>query len=67
MKARLVMLIDYDHLEGFLDAGEEELQVRNFLATLVKNNKKIIHSQVVMKERRGDKSPDLNTMAFRAN
>lgn len=67
MKARLVLLIDYSNLEGFLDAGEEERKVRDFMANLVKDNNKITHSQIVMKERRGDKSPDLHTMAFRAN
>jgi len=65
MKARGLVVIDYDIDGGFLEAAEEQKKLETAIASIVKDNKRVVFHQVDMKERRGDKTPDIKTMKFR--
>ena len=65
MKCRGIVVIDYDIDGGFLEAAEEQKKVEDAIASIVKNNKRVVFHQVDMKERRGDQSPDIKNMKFR--
>ncbi len=65
MKARGLVVIDYDIDGGFLEAAEEQKKLEAAIASIVKDNKRVVFHQVDMKERRGDKTPDIKAMKFR--
>jgi hypothetical protein len=65
MKCRGIVVIDYDIDGGFLEAAEEQKKLEDAIASIVKNNKRVVFHQVDMKERRGDQSPDIKNMKFR--
>tara|TARA_B100000780_G_C21118735_1_gene452941 strand:- start:1573 stop:1776 length:204 start_codon:yes stop_codon:yes gene_type:complete len=65
MKCRGIVVIDYDLGGGFLVAAEEQKKLEDAIASIVKNNKRVVFHQVDMKERRGDQSPDIKNMKFR--
>jgi|TARA_R100000541_G_scaffold47607_1_gene54647 hypothetical protein len=65
MKARAVVIIDYNIEGGFKEAAAEQTRIEESIAAIVKDNKNVIFHQVDMKERRGDKSPDITQMKFR--
>jgi hypothetical protein len=65
MKCRGIVVIDYDINGGFLEAAEEQKKLEDAIASIVKNNKRVVFHQVDMKERRGDQSPDIKNMKFR--
>jgi len=65
MKCRGIVVIDYDIDGGFLEAAEEQKKLEDAIASIVKNNKRVVFHQVDMKERRGEQSPDIKNMKFR--
>ena len=65
MKARGLVVIDYDIDGGFLEAAEEQKKLEAAIASIVKDNKRIVFHQVDMKERRGNKTIDIKKMKFR--
>jgi hypothetical protein len=67
MKARGIVVIDYDIDGGFREAAEEQSRLEEAIAGIVKGNKRVVFHQVDMKERRGDQSPDISKMKFRQN
>jgi len=67
MKARGIVVIDYDIDGGFREAAEEQARLEEAIANIVKGNKRVVFHQVDMKERRGDQSPDISKMKFRQN
>lgn len=72
MKARAICLIDFDIEGGFKSAAEEETKLEQAIANLCKGNKNVVHYQVEMRERRGNKdgshtAPDISKMKFRQN
>ena len=67
MKARGIVVIDYEIEGGFKEAAEEQDRLESAIAGIVKGNKRVVFHQVDMKERRGDQSPDISKMKFRTN
>lgn len=67
MKARGIVVIDYEIEGGFKEAAEEQDRLEEAVAGIVKGNKRVVFHQVDMKERRGDVSPDISKMKFRTN
>ena len=67
MKARGIVVIDYDIEGGFKEAAEEQAKLEQAIQDIVKDNKRVVFHQVDMKERRGDQSPDISKMKFRQN
>jgi hypothetical protein len=67
MKARGIVVIDYDIEGGFKEAAEEQAKLEQAIQDIVKGNKRVVFHQVDMKERRGDVPPDITKMKFRTN
>lgn len=67
MKARGIVVIDYDIEGGFKEAAEEQAKLEHAIQDIVKGNKRVVFHQVDMKERRGDVPPDITKMKFRTN
>lgn len=67
MKARGIVVIDYEIEGGFKEAAEEQDRLESAILGIVKGNKRVVFHQVDMKERRGDQSPDISKMKFRTN
>ncbi len=67
MKCRAVAVIDYDLPGGYSDAAEEEKRLQIAIDELVKGNPRVVYSEIDMKERRGDKKPDIKKMKFRTS
>ena len=67
MKARGIVVIDYDIEGGFKEAAEEQAKLEQAILDIVKGNKRVVFHQVDMKERRGDVPPDITKMKFRTN
>ena len=67
MKARGIVIIDYDIDGGFKEAAEEQEKLEEAIADIVKDNKRVVFHQIDMKERRGDVPPDITKMKFRSN
>ena len=68
MKARGIVLIDYDIEGGFLEAAEEQRKLQEAIENIVKNNKRVVFHQVDMKGRRDPGTPpDITKMKFRTN
>ena len=65
MKARGIVVIDYDIDGGFKEAAEEEQRLEEAISKIVKDNKRVVFHQVDMKARRGDVPPDIKKMKFR--
>ena len=62
MKARGLILVDYDLPNGFMDAAEEQKRLQNAMEELVRGNNKVTYFQCDIKERRGDQRPDLRKL-----
>jgi hypothetical protein len=67
MKARGIVVIDYDIEGGFKEAAEEQAKLEKAIQDIVKGNQRVVFHQVDMKERRGDVPPDITKMKFRTN
>lgn len=67
MKCRGVVVIDYEFPEGYKEAAIEQDRLEKAIKELVKGNPRVVHSEVDMKERRGDNKPDIKKMKFRTS
>lgn len=65
MKARGIVIIDYDLPDGYKQAAEEQAKLETAVRELVKGNPRVIYHEVDVRERRGDKSPDIKRMKIR--
>jgi hypothetical protein len=65
MKARGIVIIDYDLPSGFKEAAEEQTKLEEAIRDLVKGNPRVIYHEVDIRERRGDVKPDLKRMKIR--
>lgn len=65
MKARGIVVIDYEIEGGFKEAAEEQEKLEKAIASIVDKNKNVVFHQVDMKERRGEKTMDISKMKFR--
>jgi hypothetical protein len=66
MKARGIVIIDYDIDGGFREVADEQDKLEGAIASITKGNKRVVFHQVAMKERRGDVPPDIEKMKFRS-
>ena len=67
IKARGIVVLDYDIEGGFKEAAEEQERLEQAIAEIVKGNKRVVFHQVDMKEHAGDTPPDITKMKFRTN
>ena len=68
MKARGIAIIDLEIEGGFREAAKEEEAIHQLIKEYVKTNKRVVHYQVELRERRGEVGTvDLSKMKFRAN
>lgn len=67
MKCRAICLLDYNIEGGFKEAAEEESKLEAAIKSRVSNNKRVVHYQIEMRERRGKDAPDISKMKFRTN
>jgi hypothetical protein len=68
MKARGIAIIDLEIEGGFREAAKEEEAIEQLIREYVKTNKRVVHYQVELRERRGEPGAvDLAKMKFRAN
>ena len=68
MKARGIAVIDLVIEGGFREAAKEEEALEQLIKEYVKTNKRALHYQVELRERRGEPGAvDLAKMKFRAN
>ena len=67
MKVRAICLLDFDIDGGFREAAEEEAKLEKAIKGLVDGNKRVVHYQIEMRERRGNAAPDISKMKFRSN
>jgi hypothetical protein len=59
------VIIDYDLPEGFKQAAEEQNKLEEAIKVLVKGNPRVVYHEVDIRERRGDKAPDIKKMKLR--
>ncbi|MDC3221859.1 hypothetical protein OAT86_01205 [Planktomarina sp.] len=67
MKARGIVVIDYDLPGGYREAAIEEEKLEQAVASLVKGNPRVIYHEVDIRERRGDNKPDIKKMKLRSS
>jgi hypothetical protein len=67
MKCRGIVVIDYDLPDGYKQAAVEQEALENAVRELVKGNPRVVHSEVDIKERRGDNRPDIKKMKLRSS
>lgn len=65
MKARGLVIIDYDLPDGFKQAAEEQQKLEQAIRDLVKGNPRVVYHEVDIRERRGEKKPDIKRMKVR--
>lgn len=67
MKARGIVIVDYDIEGGFREAAQEQEKLEAAIKEIVQGNNRVVFHQVDMRERRGDVPPDISKMKFRTN
>lgn len=67
MKCRGIVVIDYDLPDGYKQAAVEQEALETAIRELVKGNPRVVHSEVDIKERRGDNKPDIKKMKLRSS
>ena len=67
MKIRAINIIDLEIDGGFRDAADVEDALKAVIAEFCKTQKGVVSSQTEVRDRRGDTSPNLSQMKFRAN
>ena len=67
MKARGLILVDYELPGGFKDAAEEQAKLEAAMKDLVRGNPRVVYHQCDIKERRGDAHPDISKLKIRTS
>jgi hypothetical protein len=67
MKARGLILIDYELPNGYIDAAEEQNKLKEAMEKLTQGNPHVKYRQCTVKERRGEGHPDINKMKIRTS
>jgi hypothetical protein len=65
MKARGIVVIDYELPGGFIEAADEQKKLQEAVRELVKGNPRVIYHEVDVRERRGEGKPDIKRMKLR--
>ena len=66
-KKRATILIDYNVDGGFQELKKKYDTLHEKLELFCKSDSEIVHFSMDMKERRGDKKPDVKEFKFRKN
>lgn len=67
MKARAIVMIDYTIDGGYKEAADLQEKLEQLIADYAnQQGDTVVAHQIDMRERRGDKTPDLKQMKFRA-
>lgn len=67
MKARGIVIIDYDLPGGFKQAAEEQEKLEAAIRDLVRGNPRVVFHEVDIRERRGDNPPNIKNMKLRSS
>jgi len=68
LKARGIAILDLEIEGGFREAGIEEDALEKLIKDYCANNKRVVHYQVELRERRGPAGAvNLSKMKFRSN
>ena len=67
MKARGIVIIDYDLPEGYKQAADEQDKLEAAIRELVRGNPRVVFHEVDIRERRGNKPPDVKNMKLRSS
>jgi len=67
MKARGIVIIDYDLPGGYRDAADEQDRLQEVVDGLVKVNPRVLYHEVDIRERRGNHKPDIKKMKLRVS
>jgi len=66
IKVRGIAIIDYDLPNGYMDAGQEQMNLQKAVDDLVKGNPRVIFHAVDVRERRDrGGTPDIKKMKLR--
>jgi len=65
MKARGIVIIDYELPGGFIEAADEQQKLQKLVDELVRGNPRVVYHEVDIRERRGNQKPDLKKMKIR--
>lgn len=67
MKARGVIVIDYEFPGGIKEAAAAQEKLEQAMNEIARGNNRVVYYQCDLKERRGDKRPDVTKMKFRTS
>jgi len=67
LKARGLILIDYELTGGFKEAAEEQARLEAAMKELTRGNPRVVYQQCDIKERRGDAHPDITKLKIRTS
>ena len=67
MKARGIILIDYELPNGFRDGADELDRLEKAMQQLVDGNKHVVYYDCDLKERRGEGQPDIRKLKIRSS
>jgi len=67
MKARGLILVDYELPGGFMQAAEEQKKLEDAMKDLVRGNPRVVFYECDIKERRGDRHPNLKDLKIRTS
>jgi hypothetical protein len=67
LKARGLILIDYELPGGFKDAAEEQSRLEAAMKELTRGNPRVVYQQCDIKERRGESHPDITKLKIRTS
>lgn len=67
MKIRAIAIIDLDIKGGFREAADVEDSLNAAIKKFCDSNKDVVTYQCEVRDRRGDKAPDISKMKFRSN
>ena len=67
MKIRAISIIDMEIEGGFREAADIEDSLNAVIKSFCDSNKDVVAYQCEVRDRRGDKAPDISKMKFRSN
>lgn len=65
MKARAIVVVDYDLPGGFIEAAQEQQKLQDAVDNLVRGNPRVVYHEVDIRERRGNTKPDIKRMKLK--
>lgn len=65
MKARAIVIVDYELPGGFIEAAQEQTKLQEVVNDLVRGNPRVVYHEVDIRERRGNVKPDIKRMKLK--